>query len=146
MVNALFDQYQQPSGHVAGSSIDVLGDMKSITTEQFELIDTSDNGVIMAISKLDGCDINTETTIQPTSDQSTALVVNNSNGVALAMISDSTGLLTSKPIGMIVNNNTVLESPHYLSGADLNVIGSAPVYANLSGRSFRSRVVIGTKA
>jgi len=146
MVNALFDQYQQSTGSVAGSGVDVLGDLKSITTEQFELIDTSDNGVIMAISKVDGCDINTETTIQPTSDQSTALVVNNSNGVALAMISENTGLLTSKPIGMIVNNNTLLEGSHYLSGADLNVIGAAPTYANLSGRGFRSRVVIGTKA
>ena len=98
------------------------GDVKSITTESFEVIDTSDDGVVLALSKVDGCDINTETTIQPRATQSTALVVNNSSGVALAMVSEATGLLTSKPIGMIVNNNTLLENPHYLSGADLNVI------------------------
>jgi len=145
MVNALFDHSSSgTSGLVSG--IDVSGDLKSITTEQFELIDTSDNGVVLAISKLDGCDINTETTIQPTSNQSTALVVNNSNGVALAMISDSSGLLTSKPIGMIVNNNTLLDGIHYLSGAELNVIGAAPNLTGSLNKTYRSRVTIGTKA
>jgi len=146
MVNALFDHSSSgSSGSGSGTGVEVNGDVKSITTESFEVIDTSDDGIVLALSKFNGCDINTETTIQPTADQSTALVVNNSSGVALAMISDSTGLLTSKPIGMIVNNNTLLENPHYLSGAELNVIGSAPVTANLNSNTYRSRVTIGTK-
>ena len=148
MVNAIFDEYQSSSGSASGSGsgVDVNGNLKSITTEQFELIDTSDNGIVLAISKLDGCDINTETTIQPTSDQSTALVVNNSSGVALAIISDSSGLLTSKPIGMIVNNNSTLVDQHYLSGAELNVIGAAPNLSGSLNKTYRSRVTIGTKA
>ena len=148
MVNALFDHSSSGSSGSSGSGsgIEVNGDVKSITTESFEVIDTSDDGVVLALSKLDGCDINTETTIQPTSDQSTALVVNNSSGVALAMISESSGLLTSKPIGMIVNNNSNLIDQHYLSGAELNVIGAAPTLTGSLNKTYRSRVTIGTKA
>jgi len=144
MVNAIFDEYQQSS--VSGLGVDVDGDVKSITTEQFELIDKSDDGVIMPISKVDGCDINTETTMQPQSTQSTALVVNNSSGVALAMVSDSSGLLTSRPIGMIVNNNTLLNDIHYLSGAELQVIGAAPNLTGSLNKTYRSRLTIGTKS
>ena len=68
----------------------------------------------MPLSSEDVCDINTESTIQPTSDQSTALAVNISNIDALAMVSTSTGLLTSTLIGMIVYNNTLLNDIHSL--------------------------------
>ena len=114
-MNAIFDEYQQSSGsgqETLLSGIAVTDVATIIPAEMFVVDDKSDGSVVLSVSKADGCDINTETTIQPQNTQSTALVVNNSSGVALAMVSEATGLLTSKPIGMIVNNNKLLNHIH----------------------------------
>ena len=69
MVNAIYDEYSYNSSNSSSSGaggVDVNGDTSSISAESFEVIDKSDDGVVLAVSKADGCDINTETTIQPT--------------------------------------------------------------------------------
>ena len=83
-----------------------------ITSSEGSIYDANRN-IEMPLSSEDVCDINTESTIEPTSGQSTALAVNNSIN-ALAMVSTSIRLLTSTLMSMIVYNNTLLIDIHSL--------------------------------
>ena len=64
MVNALFD-HSSSSGS-SGSTVDAIqvsAGVASLSTEEFDIIDTSDSGIVMSVSRTDGVDINADTTI-----------------------------------------------------------------------------------
>ena len=70
--------------------------------------------------------------------------MNNSSGITFALVLSSAGLITSTPIDMIVNNNSQLNDLHYLSGADLNVVGTTPSYPSNTNKTYYSRIIAGT--
>ena len=61
MVNAL--SYDSGSGVVPSTSKDVLGDTTYLSAENFDVIDLLDDGIVLAVSRTNGCDINADTTI-----------------------------------------------------------------------------------
>ena len=61
MVNALNND--NGSIRPINTGVDVFGDTTSISAETFEFINASDDGVVLAVSRASGCDINSGTTI-----------------------------------------------------------------------------------
>ena len=80
MVNATFDEYissSRPSSSSGG--IAVSGDTASISTEEFDIIDKSDSGVVVSVSRTSGVDINADTTIHTPLDTQIPLLITDSN-------------------------------------------------------------------
>ena len=52
MVNALFDHSSSGTSGSSSDAIQVSGDVASLSTEEFDIIDTSDSGIVMSVSRI----------------------------------------------------------------------------------------------
>ena len=92
MVNATFDEYissSRPS--LSSGGITVSGDTASLLTEEFDIIDKSDSGIVLSVSRTDGVDINADTTIHtPVSGMVPLMITDSNNNVVVRVNQDST--------------------------------------------------------
>lgn len=69
--------------------------------DDFSLVDTETDSVILALNTTDGCDINLATTIQPKNETDVPLTVNNSDGDSLLNVNTDGGVVIKKALSII---------------------------------------------
>ena len=145
MVNALFD-HSSSSGS-SGESVDAIqvsGDVASLSTEQFDIIDTSDSGIVMSVSRTDGVDINADTTIHtPVAGMVPLMITDSNNNVVVRVNQDSTIQSVDATITRSVFN--LVSGVNLYTGANKLIMSTAPSGYTLVDimRYFRSRLQIG---
>ena len=143
MVNAIIDDYTQGSGS-SGDGVQVSGDIASLSTEQFEIIDKSDSGIVMSVSRTDGVDINADTTIHtPVAGMVPLMITDSNNNVVVRVNQDSTIQSVDATITRSVFN--MVSGINLYTGANKLIMSYVPVYYGLADtiRYLRSRLQIG---
>ena len=82
MVNPLLDDFTRITGSSSSGGVGVNVDVTSTSTESFEVIDESDSyhGIVLAVSRADGVDINADTmSLTPLSTQIPLLITDSNN-------------------------------------------------------------------
>ena len=144
MVNALFD-HSSSSGS-SGSSVDAIqvsAGVASLSTEEFDIIDTSDSGVVMSVSRTDGVDINADTTIHtPVSGMVPLMITDSNNNVVVRVNQDSTIQSVDATITRSVFN--LVSGINLYTGANKLIMSYVPSgYTIDTMRYFRSRLQLG---
>ena len=145
MVNALFD-HSSSSGS-SGSSVDAIqvsAGVASLSTEEFDIVDTSDSGIVMSVSRTNGVDINADTTIHtPVSGMVPLMITDSNNNVVVRVNQDSTLQSVDATITRSVFN--LVSGVNLYTGANKLIMSTAPSGYTLVDimRYFRSRLQIG---
>ena len=143
MVNALFDHSSSGTSGSSSDAIQVSGDVASLSTEEFDIIDTSDSGIVMSVSRTNGVDINADTTIHtPLNTQIPLMITDSNNNVVVRVNQDSTIQSVDATIARSVFS--LLSGANLYTGANKLLMSTVPTgYTVANMRYFRSRLQLG---